>query len=611
MQSLGNSTTVQKDGEDQGFGDGNSGQKGQVWGKVRNNSNIDAVKNADEISSSNSNEDQKGYYNLPTDGSRLPSNNITVNKLVSTDDENINAKNNSNYDNSNINVHRGASNPPNQLATSSRSAGYCDRVQADDSSMNITKTGSSVSIKPGCGLGSGSQVAAAVYGGAATNPEEGSPAHQNEKGLTGTGALKPLMVPAGHASAGGLPSANNCCSTNAISASTHDKHKCLGNQAFYCDHPCNKSTEQDQFPKQQQQRQNEEQKQTTQHKTQRKTTSSQNSNQQQALHTPTQADQLVRQSNSRAGGVNYPDYNPKHPTEAASGRQGSNSNTTGYNNFNDIELNDYPAQSDCDEIDYNPNIINDSISNNVPLVPASSGDNIRVADGCSFDPNKPAHNSELSLERKASQLDCLSDCTFDVNRTEGVSSNTADKLPNHPSQLYTQPGDNNLLQSYINCSLPPPPAYSSCIIATNTDTKPPELLAEVCSSADQPNCFPDPLTGIYPTSPIDFSSLFTQPIMRKLNFIDESDNFEKLADFLVVPEGSSSLSICNKLFHEWGLETPKLIISVSGWACQMPAIPPRQHNRFKQGLLRIVQSTNTWILSSGITQGKLCNNYPV
>ncbi len=99
------------------------------------------------------------------------------------------------------------------------------------------------------------------------------------------------------------------------------------------------------------------------------------------------------------------------------------------------------------------------------------------------------------------------------------------------------------------------------------------------------------------------SSLFTQPVMRKLNFIDESDNFEKLADFLVIPSRSSSKKICEKLFHDWRLERPKLIISVSGWSSHMPLIPPRQLLRLKQGLLRTVQSTNTWIFSTGITQG--------
>ena len=101
-------------------------------------------------------------------------------------------------------------------------------------------------------------------------------------------------------------------------------------------------------------------------------------------------------------------------------------------------------------------------------------------------------------------------------------------------------------------------------------------------------------------------SLFSNIAMGKLNFIDESDNFEKLAHFMVVPQGACSASnLGERLFREWKLERPKLIISVSGWtkASLMPVIPPRQLLRLKQGLLRTVQSTNTWILSTGITHG--------
>ena len=103
---------------------------------------------------------------------------------------------------------------------------------------------------------------------------------------------------------------------------------------------------------------------------------------------------------------------------------------------------------------------------------------------------------------------------------------------------------------------------------------------------------------------ITVESLFNKAEMRRINFVDESDNFEKLADFLVAPEGTSSATICDKFFKEWKLETPKLIISVSGWSNNMPIVPPRQLLRLKQGLLRTVQSTNTWILSTGITHGE-------
>lgn len=52
----------------------------------------------------------------------------------------------------------------------------------------------------------------------------------------------------------------------------------------------------------------------------------------------------------------------------------------------------------------------------------------------------------------------------------------------------------------------------------------------------------------------------------------------------------------------WGLQAPKLIISVTGGA-QKFTIPQRMKKAFKRGLIKAAASTGAWIITGGTNTG--------
>lgn len=67
---------------------------------------------------------------------------------------------------------------------------------------------------------------------------------------------------------------------------------------------------------------------------------------------------------------------------------------------------------------------------------------------------------------------------------------------------------------------------------------------------------------------------------------------------------SDPLDIWHLLVDVWGLEPPKLVITVHGGGNDFD-LSPSILRAFKKGLLKAARTTSAWIITSGIRLGKL------
>ena len=67
----------------------------------------------------------------------------------------------------------------------------------------------------------------------------------------------------------------------------------------------------------------------------------------------------------------------------------------------------------------------------------------------------------------------------------------------------------------------------------------------------------------------------------------------------------TSPEVVLKLFHEhWGLELPKLLISVHGGLTNFD-LHPKLKRIFRKGLLKAAKTSGAWIITAGTNTGEL------
>jgi hypothetical protein len=78
----------------------------------------------------------------------------------------------------------------------------------------------------------------------------------------------------------------------------------------------------------------------------------------------------------------------------------------------------------------------------------------------------------------------------------------------------------------------------------------------------------------------------------------------KRAKYIRVENETSPSDMIEYVYHaqNWGLEKPKLILSVTGGA-QKFNIPQRMRKAFKRGLIKAAVSTGAWIITGGTNTG--------
>ena len=75
------------------------------------------------------------------------------------------------------------------------------------------------------------------------------------------------------------------------------------------------------------------------------------------------------------------------------------------------------------------------------------------------------------------------------------------------------------------------------------------------------------------------------------------------AQYLRLAFDSRTDHILQLLTKQWGLELPKLVISVHGGRNQFQ-LSEKLRNYLKNGLMKIAKTTRAWILTDGTNDGK-------
>ena len=88
----------------------------------------------------------------------------------------------------------------------------------------------------------------------------------------------------------------------------------------------------------------------------------------------------------------------------------------------------------------------------------------------------------------------------------------------------------------------------------------------------------------------------------KMNFSDQVENYEKLADFAIISDDSHPKLVLDLLLKEWKLNKPNLVISVTG-STKSLTITADQYARIKNGLMKAVTSTESWVIAGGTSMG--------